>query len=83
MKEFLVGLPITLIGLLLIFVPTIIFGEIFLNILAIILLIVALVMFSWMIGSEILDKQFKKEKDMNILEAFKKIEQGEKVRPVE
>ena len=56
MKEFLTGLPITLIGLLLIFVPTIIFGEIFSNILTIILLIVALVMFSWIIGSEILDK---------------------------
>ena len=56
MKEHLVGLPITLIGLLLIFVPTIIFGEIFLNILVIILFIFVLVAFSWMIGSEILDR---------------------------
>ena len=56
MKEFLVGLPITLIGLLLIFVPTVIFGEIFLNILVIILFIFVLVAFSWMIGSEILDR---------------------------
>ena len=56
MKEFLVGLPITLIGLLLIIIPTIIFGEIFLNILVIILFIFVLVAFSWMIGSEILDR---------------------------
>lgn len=56
MREILVGLPITLIGLLLIIIPTKIFGEIFLNILIIIMFIVVLIMFSWMIGSEILDK---------------------------
>ena len=56
MREFLLGLPVTLAMLFVIIVPTMIFGEIYTYILEILLIIVALCLISYAIGLMIIEK---------------------------
>lgn len=57
MKKFLVGLPYILFGLLLIVLPGVLFGEIGLIVEEIIVLVGALIFFSYVKGEEILEKR--------------------------
>lgn len=61
MKKFLVGLPIILIGLLVIVLPGLIFGEIGLRIVQVIVLIGALGFYAYVTGEEILEKIEKRK----------------------
>ena len=56
MDKFLKGLPIVLIGLVLFFMPYIIFGEIGMDVLALILAIVGLCVIAWVIGDSIVNR---------------------------
>ncbi|CEQ01609.1 Uncharacterised protein [[Clostridium] sordellii] len=61
MKKFLVGLPIILIGLLVILLPGLILGEIGLRIVQVAVLIGALGYFTYVTGEEILEKIEKRK----------------------
>ena len=56
MREFLLGLPATLVMLFVIILPTMIFGEIYTYILEVLLIIFALCLISYAIGLMIIEK---------------------------
>lgn len=56
MKEFLKGLQIVIVGVILLFIPYILFGEVFMNALQIIILIFALCCIAWAIGDMIINR---------------------------
>ena len=56
MNKFLIGFPIVLVGLILFFIPYILFGEVGMNVLAVIIAIVALCFLAWGIGDMIINR---------------------------
>lgn len=56
MNKFLIGFPIVIVGLILFFIPYILFGEVGMNVLAVILAIVALCFLAWAIGDMIINR---------------------------
>ena len=56
MNKFLIGFPIVLVGLILFFIPYILFGEVGMNVLAVIIAIVALCFLAWVIGDMIINR---------------------------
>lgn len=56
MKEFLKGLPIVIAGIILFFIPYMLFGEVGMNALLIIIAICALCCLAWAIGDMIINR---------------------------
>ena len=56
MKEFLKGLPIVIAGIILFFMPYMLFGEVGMNALLIIIAICALCCLAWAIGDMIINR---------------------------
>lgn len=56
MYKFLKGLPIVLVGLVLFFMPYMIFGEVGMDVLTLILVIVSLCVIAWVIGDSIVNR---------------------------
>ena len=56
MNNFLIGFPIVIVGLILFFIPYILFGEVGMNVLLVIMVIVALCFLAWAIGDVIINR---------------------------
>ena len=56
MDKFFKGFPIVMMGLILFFIPYMLFGEVGMNVLAVILAIIALCFLAWAIGDMITNR---------------------------